>query len=106
MESIIAEQALDMQQQFYRLSLNEIRRMAFENAERHGLSHPFDKTKTMAGRHWLIIFLDRNNPLSVSETEPTSICRAGGFNKPQVDKFHGIWRTLLEDLGEIDGSRL
>ncbi|KAI0236606.1 hypothetical protein LSAT2_012836 [Lamellibrachia satsuma] len=105
-ESIIAEHALDMQQRIYGLSLNEIRRMAFEIAERHGLSHPFDKTKKMAGRHWLNGFLDRNNTLSVREPEMTSICRAVGFNKVQVDKFFGIWRALLEDLGEIDGSRL
>ena len=106
MESIIAEHDLDMQQRFYGLSLNEIRRMAFKIAERHGMSQPFDKTKMMAGRHWLNGFLDRNNPLSVREPEPTGMCRAVGFNKPQVDKFFGIWRALLEDLGEIDGSRL
>ena len=106
MESITAEHALDMQQRFYGLSLNEIRRMAFEIAERHGLSHPFDKTKKMAGWHWLNGFLDRNDTLSVRGLEPTSICRAVGFNKPQVDKFFGTWRALLEDLGEIDGSRL
>ena len=80
--------------------------MAFEIAEYHGLSHPFDKTSKMAGRHWLNEFLDRNNTLSVREPEPTSICRAVGFNKPQVDRFFGIRRALLEDLGEIDGSRL
>ena len=51
-------------------------------------------------------FLNRNNTLSVREPEMTSICRAVGFNKVQVDKFFGIWRALLEDLGEIDGSRL
>ena len=49
MESIIAELALDMQLRIYGLSLNDIRRMAFEIAERHGLSHPFDETKKMAG---------------------------------------------------------
>ena len=38
----------------------------------------------MAGRHWLNGFLDRNNTLSVREQEPTSICRAVGFNKQQV----------------------
>ena len=38
----------------------------------------------MAGRHWLNGFLDRNNTLYVREQEPTSICRAVGFNKPQV----------------------
>ena len=105
MESIIAENALDMKQRVYGLSLNEIRRKVFEIAERHGLSHPFGKTKKMAGRHWLNGFLDRNNTLSV-RPEPTSICRAVGFNKPQVDKFFEIWMALLEDLGEIDGSRL
>ena len=34
------------------------------------------------------------------------MCRVVGFNKAQVDRFFGIWRALLEQLGEIDGFRL
>ena len=51
----------------------------------------------MAGRHWLNGFLDRNNTLSVREQEPTSICRAVGFNKPQV-----VFRNLE---GAVGGPR-
>ena len=106
MESVIAEHALDVQQQFYGLSLNEIRRMAFEIEERHGLSHPFDKTKDGGTALVERISFYRNNTLSVREPEPTSICRAVGFNKPQVDKFRNLEDAVGGPRGEIDGSRL
>jgi len=103
---VIAAHALDMQQRFYGLTTTDIRCLAFEVAERKGIAHPFDQKTKIAGRHWLSGFLARNNALSVREPEATSICRAIGFNKVQVDKFFRIWRALLDEIGEIDGLRM
>ena len=106
MESLITEHALQMQQRFYGLTLTDIRRMAFAIAESKGVAQLFDADKRMAGLHWLKGFLRRNPILSVREPEATSICRAVGCNKAQVDRFFGIWKALLIQLGEIDGSRV
>lgn len=97
---------MDMQQRFYGLTTTELRQMAFQVAEYKGVAHPFDQTKKMAGRHWLAGFLARNGTLSIREPEATSINRAVGFNKAQVDNFFEIWRSLLESIGPIDGDRI
>ena len=57
----------------------------------------------MAGRHWLAGFLARNATLTIREA--TSITRAVGFNKAQVDNSFEIWRSVLESIGPIDGDR-
>lgn len=103
MESMIAQHALDMQRRFYSLSGLDVRRIAFDIAEHEGISHPFNKTTKLAGYHWLNGFLALNGMLSVREPEATSICRAVGFKKVQVQKFFWIWNVLLEEIGEIDG---
>ena len=58
--------------------------MTFQVAEYKGVTHHFDQTKTMAGRHWLAGFLARNATLSIREPKATSITRAVGFNKAHV----------------------
>ena len=80
--------------------------MAFQVAEYKGVAHPFDHTTKMAGRHWLAGFLARNRTLLIREPEATSINRAVGFNKAQVDNFFEIWRSLLESFGPLDGDRI
>ena len=80
--------------------------MAFQVAEYKGVAHPFDHTTKMAGRHWLAGFLARNRTLSIREPEATSINRAVGFNKAQVDNCFEIWRSLLESFGPLDDDRI
>ena len=80
--------------------------MTFQVAEYKGVAHPFDHTTKMAGRHWLAGFLARNRTLLIREPEATSINRAVGFNKAQVDNFFEIWRSLLESFGPLDGDRI
>ena len=78
--------------------------MAFQVAEYKGVTHPFDQTKKMAGRHWLAGVLARNATLSIREPEATRITGAVGFNKAQVD--FEIWRSVLESIGPKDGDRI
>ena len=57
-----------------------------EYAERNLLSHRFDKETKMAGLDWMYGFMDRNK-ISVHKPEATSIGRAIGFNKEEVNSF-------------------
>ena len=80
--------------------------MVFQVAEYKGVTHPFDQTKKMAGRHRLAGFLARNATLTIREPEATSITRAVGFNKAQVGNSFEIWRSVLESIGPIHGDRI
>jgi len=91
---------------FYGLTTTELQQMAFQVAEYKGVTHPFDQTKQMAGRHWLAGFLASNATLTIREPEATSITRAVGFNKAQVDNFFEKWPSILECIGPIDGDRI
>ena len=80
--------------------------MVFQVAEYKGVTHPFDQTKKMAGRHWLVESLARNATLTIREPEATSITWAVVFNKAQVDNIFEIWMSVLKSIGPIDGDRI
>ena len=45
---------------FYGISTHDLRRAAFDFAERNDIKHNFNKDTSMAGRDWLNGFLKRN----------------------------------------------
>ena len=63
---------LIMEKKFYGLTRNDVRRMAFQLAERNKIPHPF--SNTMAGRAWFDHFMSKfKNELSVRKPTATSI---------------------------------
>lgn len=84
-EEALVKHAIELQRMFFGLAPGDIRRLAFELAEKIGLEHPFQNKK--AGKFWLQSFLKRNIQLSLRSPEPTSLARAVGFNRPVVMKF-------------------
>lgn len=77
-----------MDELFFGLGINDLRRLAYEFAESNKILHRFDRTTKMAGRDWVEGFLKRNSTLRLRQSAPTSIARAIGFNKIQVDRFY------------------
>ena len=86
---------VDMQQSFYGIGLTELRRIAFELAEKNGIAHPFSSKTKMAGKDWVAAFLQRNPELSLRRPEPTSLSRLSGFNRVQVNRFYGLLKDQL-----------
>src|SRR6218665_1431343 len=67
----------------------------------------------MAGRDWLCAFLHRHATISFRIPEATSLSRATGFNRIQVEKFYSLLRTVLEEnklqahrVFNVDESRI
>ena len=54
--------------------------------------------KKKAGLDWLETFLKRDPDLSISQPESTSLARATGFNKVQVDRFFQLLRKIISDF--------
>lgn len=75
-----------MESRLFGLNTKDLRRLAFELAERNHLKHSFG-TNGIAGIDWLKNFLKRHPDLSLRSPEPTSAARAMGFNKIAVSKF-------------------
>ncbi|CAH4034246.1 unnamed protein product [Pieris brassicae] len=71
---------------FYGFYANQIRRVAFEYAEKLNVKHNFNQASIMAGRDWLHAFMARNN-ISIRKPEATSINRITAFNKTEVSLF-------------------
>ena len=86
---------VEMQNRSYGLGLTELRRIAFELAEKNGIAHPFSSRTKMAGEDWAAGFLKRNPELSLRRPEPTSLSRLSGFNRVQVSRFFGLLKDQL-----------
>ena len=104
-ESELVAHILELQQRFYGITPMDLRRLAYQVAEKEKLRHPFNKMKQMAGRKWLKEFLYRHPELSVREPEATSMCRAVAFNKPQVQRFFDLLQAEFQKIGGTTGLR-
>jgi hypothetical protein len=90
LEEELVKYILLMEETFYGLTRNDLRRMAYALASRNGIKHPFGSA-LMAGSAWLDLFLQRHkNVLSLRRPYGTSFARASGFNKENFDKFFEI----------------
>ena len=69
------------------LNKNEFLKLAFQFPEHMKLNHQFNKMKGMAGKDFYYAFMKRHPDLSLRSAESTSLQRAKGFNKEQVDMF-------------------
>ena len=90
-----------MEGMLFGLSRMDLRRLAFELAERNEKDHPFDKELGAAGYDWHKGFMDRHShEVSLRKPGATSAARAMGFNKVSADAFF----TLLENV--VDQKKL
>lgn len=80
-EKELVQHCLFMENRYFGLTVKDLRYLAYEFASRNKISHPFNKIKGLAGKDWVMSFLQRNPELSLRRPEKTSIARAISFNK-------------------------
>lgn len=78
---------------FFGLDRDDLATLAYEFASQNNLPHPFKNEK--AGEQWIQNFRSRNPEIALRSPEPTSISRARGFNRPQVQLF---FKNLEEEM--------
>lgn len=93
-EKQFVDHLLDFEQRFFGLTTTDVRKLAFEFANRAGVSHRFYEETQMAGWDWLKGFRKRNPSISLRTPEATSAARARAFNKPQVMKFFELFTEV------------
>ena len=73
-----------MEKCLYGLTTVDVRRLAYDVAEKLGLKHNFSAKTKMAGRDWLRGFFKRHEDLAIRRPQGTNVARAVGFNRPKV----------------------
>ena len=99
LEKSLVAHILDLESQLFGLTSADVRRLAFQLANRMGIDCPFNFDKEVAGKDWLIGFRRRNPEISLRQPEPTSAARAQAFNRPQVQKFFSLLSSTIEKHG-------
>lgn len=98
-EDQITKHIKELETRFYGLTMLELRKLAFDLAEKNGIPHKFNKEKGVAGWNWIKGFLRRNPSISLRKPELTSAARAQAFNKPRIKDF---FKRLAEVLDSND----
>lgn len=104
-EKEIVSHILAMEEMMFGLTPVDIRKLAYDVAEKNGLKHYFNKEKGIAGKKWYYNFMKRHPELSLRTPECTSIARAKGFNKTNVYKFFDLLEKIC-DQHKLDGTRI
>ena len=94
-ENELCEILTDMESRLYGLTPIDVRRIVYQYCAKNNIRNTFNVTKELAGRYWFSGFLARHSNLSVRQAEAVSIQRAQGFNKPKVDRFYAVLKTIM-----------
>ncbi|KAK9729595.1 CENP-B N-terminal DNA-binding domain [Popillia japonica] len=95
-EKILVGHVKDLANRLMPLNRKEFLYLVFQLAEKLKLPHQFNKEKKSAGENFYYSFMKRHSDLSLRTPESTSLMRAVGFNRPQVDRFYECLETLIQ----------
>lgn len=104
-EEVLVNYIRDMEARFHGLTSQEMRKLAFELAQKNNISNSFDTESGLAGQDWLKGFLKRHPEISYRKPEPTSAARAMGFNRVAVERFFELLDKVY-DKHKISPQRI
>ena len=94
-EALLVNYITRVDELFYGLDREDLAQLAYEFAEQNKIRHPFKNKQ--AGEQWLQNFQRRNPDVVLRSPKPTSIARARGFNRHQVELFFDNLKNLIEN---------
>lgn len=98
-EQELVQHVKNLENRFFGMTTLELRKLAYQWAEKNKIPHTFNKEIEEAGWDWLKGFLTRNPTLSLRTPESTSAARARAFNKPQIEKYFDLLSRAMEEVG-------
>ncbi|XP_069705674.1 uncharacterized protein [Periplaneta americana] len=105
LEDELAKHVLLLEERFFGLTRNDLRRLAYQIAEANNIPHRFNKDKKMAGDKWYYGFMSRHPEISLRQPEATSIARAQGFNRERVASFFKVLAAVV-DSNHFDATTI
>ncbi|OXU16358.1 hypothetical protein TSAR_013303 [Trichomalopsis sarcophagae] len=94
-EGAFSRKITRMENMLIPLTSIDMRKLAFQFAEKLQIPHHFSKETGFAGKDWLRGFM-RRHELSLRKAEHTSAARANGFNKEAVQEFFSLLQDTLK----------
>lgn len=101
----IKNHLIKLEEMMFGLTALDVRKLAFDVAEKNNLPHTFNKEKRCAGKKWYYSFMKRNPDLSLRQPENTSLARAKGFNRQNVQQFFDLLEKICDD-NKLDATRI
>lgn len=92
-ENTLKRYLMKMDDLFYGLTPGDFRKTVGDFAKKLGKGDRFPKG--CAGKDWLAGFRKRHSSIVLRSPEPTSLARARGFNRPQVERFYNLLEELM-----------
>ena len=96
-EQQLAREIQLMERRMYAITTIDVRRLAYELAERQHVRHKFDHNTRMAGKDWLRGFIQRNGALTIRKPIATSLARIYGFTENAVNGFFDVLEDTLQN---------
>lgn len=90
---------------FFGLTITDVRRLAFQIALKNDIPHVFNEEKQIAGKKWYYNFMKRHKDISLREPQATSLARAQGFSKDNVNEFFEMLKTIV-DQNNINATNI
>lgn len=87
------------------LTCKDVRKLAFQVAQKNNFHHNFDKELKMAGEKWLRGFMRRYPEMSILTPEKLSYARITGFTQEAVDTFYAVLARICHE-SLIDSTRV
>lgn len=98
LENDLVNHLILMESKYFGLTRQDVRRAAYQLAKRNNLPNRFSILHQAAGSKWLRLFLKRHgDKISLRRPTGTSVARAVGFNKQDVDQFFNLLEQLMEE---------
>jgi len=95
LEYKLLEYCIIVDQRYYGLRRQDIKRMGLQLTIRNDLKYPFNQEKSAAGKKWLRSYFKRHLILSMRTPEGISVARVKGFTSQNVARFFDIYKSEL-----------
>ncbi|CAH2087173.1 unnamed protein product [Euphydryas editha] len=105
METELVRHVLLLESRFFGLTITDLRRLAYQLAEKYGLRHRFNNESQLAGWKWYYTFMKNHPEISLRTPEATSVARCKGFNKETVMAFFDKYESLL-DMSQFTADKI
>lgn len=105
MEAELVRHVLLLESRFFGLTITDLRRLAYQLAEKYGLKHRFNNESQLAGWKWYYTFMKNHPEISLRTPEPTSMARCKGFNKETVMAFFNKYESILDE-GQFTAEKI